>query len=138
MKPNENKLTPFITFCGQAKQAVEFYVQTFPNSKLISMDFFQAGDRGVEGEVLTAVFELNGQQFMAMDMEKEYCPPASWAISFLYSCRSDEEFNHLFESLSNNGTVLMGPEPVETSGSSLQKCAWITDAFQITWQLVVQ
>lgn len=138
MKPIENKITPFITFCGQAQQAVEFYVHTFPNSKIISLDTFQEGDRGVVGDVLTAVFELNGQQFMAMDMEKEYYPTTSWAISFFYHCETENEFDQLFASLSTNGTVLMGPDSVETSSSSLQKCAWVTDAYGVTWQLVYQ
>ena len=138
MKTNEPKVVPFITFCGQAKEAVEFYTQQFPNSQIISIAYFEKGDRGVEGEVLTAVFEINGLQFMAMDMEKEYCPQTSWATSFYYDCDSENEFDKLFEALAKDGTVLMGPEPVETSSSMIKKCAWITDRFNMTWQLIYQ
>lgn len=136
MTNKEPKITPFITFCGQAKEAVDFYVKTFPNSKLISIAYFEEGDRGVPGDVLTAVFELNGLQFMAMDMEREYCPQTSWATSFYYDCETEKEFDALFDALSYNGNVLMGPEPVETSSTVIRKCTWVTDRFNVTWQLI--
>jgi predicted 3-demethylubiquinone-9 3-methyltransferase (glyoxalase superfamily) len=130
---NSNKnISPFLSFCGTAEEAMNFYVSVFPSSKVISLTRISKEDRGEEGKVLTGIFELKGQQFMVMDMEKKYCPEFTWAISLFIDCAHEEEFHHLFTKLSEGGTVMMGPEAI----LDLRKVAWVTDKFGVTWQLV--
>lgn len=138
MKKEEPTIYPFITFCHQAESAIQFYTNTFPNSKLISITYVTEEDRGVKGDVLNATFELSGNTFMAMDMEEQYYPTPAWSISFLFNCSSEDEFNTLFNALSDGGNVLMGPESIETEQINIYKCAWVTDKYKVTWQLVYQ
>ncbi|EUJ33680.1 3-demethylubiquinone-9 3-methyltransferase [Listeria floridensis FSL S10-1187] len=128
----DSKITPFLTFSGDAEEAVTFYVSLFANGKLLSLTRFSEGERGEPGKVLNAEFELSGEKFMAMDMEEKYAVPFSWATSFLFKLDAEAEFDRLFEALSEGGTVMMGPEAV----GDFQKVAWITDRFGVTWQLV--
>ncbi len=87
----------------------------------------------VSGEYsLNGTFELRGQQFMVMDMEQQYCPQFSWAVSLLIDCDNEGQFDRYFGKLSDGGSVMMGPEPV----MNLRKVAWVTDKFGVTWQLV--
>lgn len=132
MDSSNQKITPFLTFCGNAEEAMNFYISVFPNSKTISLTKISKEDRGEEGKVLTGVFELKGQQFMVMDMEKEYCPEFTWAISLFIDCADEEEFDFLLTKLSEGGAVMMGPEAI----LDLRKVAWLTDKFGVTWQLV--
>ena len=129
---SNEKIIPFLTFCGTAEEAMNYYVSVFPNSKVISLTHISKEDRGEEGKVLTGIIELKGQQFMVMDMEKEYCPAFTWAISLYIDCRDEEEFDMLFTKLSDGGVVMMGPEAI----LNLRKVAWVTDKFGVTWQLV--
>lgn len=131
-----NSIIPFITFCGQTKEALQFYLETFPNSSIESITYITKDDRGVEGDVLNASFTLCNTPFMAMDMEKQYCPDPSWQTSFYLELDTEEEFDQLFIALSKEGNVLMGPEPITTDSISLRKCAWVTDKYQITWQII--
>lgn len=131
IKSNE-KISPFLTFCGNAEEAMNFYVSVFPNSKVISLTHTSKEDRGEEGKVLNGTFELKGQQFMVMDMEQQYCPEFTWAISLFIACADEFEFDLLFTKLAESGLVMMGPEPV----LNLRKVAWVTDKFGVTWQLV--
>jgi predicted 3-demethylubiquinone-9 3-methyltransferase (glyoxalase superfamily) len=132
MNISNQKISPFLTFCGNAEEAMNFYISVFPSSKVISLDYISKEDQGEEGKVLTGVFELKGQQFMVMDMEKQYCPEFTWAISLFINCSDEEEFDLLFTKLSEGGTVMMGPEAI----LNLRKVAWVTDKFGVTWQLV--
>ncbi|MFT8323354.1 MAG: VOC family protein [Bacillus sp. (in: firmicutes)] len=128
----KQRITPFLTFCGNAEEAMNYYISVFPNSKLLSLSHISKENRGEEGKVLNGLFELMGQQFMVMDMEKKYCPEFTWASSLLIDCKDQTEFNSLFLELSKHGTVMMGPEPI----LHFRQVAWVTDKFNITWQIV--
>lgn len=131
---NQNKATiiPFLTFSENAEEAVIFYTSTFPNSKITNMTKIGKDDRGEEGKILNASFELKGNHFMAMDIGKADAPEFSWGISLFISCEDSDEFDMIFDKLSENGFVRMGPEPIY----NLRKVAWVTDKFGVTWQLV--
>ncbi|MHB0859435.1 MAG: VOC family protein [Anaerolineae bacterium] len=126
------KISPFFTLCGNAEEAMRYYISIFPDSRMLSLTHFGKGDRGEEGKVLNGTFELMGKQFMVMDMEQQYCPESTWAVSLLVNCSQEAEFDRLFDGLSEGGSVMMGPEPVY----NLRKVSWVTDKFGVTWQLV--
>lgn len=53
-------ITPFLWFDTQAEEAMNYYASIFPRSKVISVNRAQ-------GKVMSAQFELEGQQFMALN-----------------------------------------------------------------------
>ena len=128
------EITPCITYTGSAEEAINYYVSIFPNSKIETIEYYKKGERGVEGKVSRAAFRLMDKLFMAFDMEESECPEHNWAISFYINCIDEIQFNSIFNKLSENGTVLMGPEAV----SMYRMAAWITDKYGITWQILLE
>jgi predicted 3-demethylubiquinone-9 3-methyltransferase (glyoxalase superfamily) len=112
------KITPFLWFNDKAEEAVSFYVSLFRNSKVVSIKRYPEGPleapmKGMEGKVLTAVFELEGQRFMALDGGPYFQP--SGAVSFFVECETQEEVDHFWTKLSEGG------EP------TAQQCGWLKD-----------
>jgi len=133
------KLIPFLTFNGQAKSAMEFYKSVFPNAEITrntpygeSSAMAKAGD---EEKILHGAIRIGDEEIIFLDMVGGFEAPAfAWSNSLLYDCESEEEFDLLFNSLSNDGNVMMGPESV----GDIRKCAWVVDKFGVTWQPVWQ
>ena len=128
------EIIPCITYTGCAEEAVNYYVSFFPNSKIETLEYYKPGERGVEGKVSKAAFRLMDKLFIAFDMEESECPAHNWAISFYINCIDEILFDNIFEKLSENGTVLMGPDAF----SIYRKAAWVTDKYGITWQLILE
>src|SRR5437868_9913520 len=70
------KITPFLWFDKNCEEAVNFYVSVFKDyghdANVVHIQRYPEGPlegpmKGMEGKVLTGVFELDGQQFMALD-----------------------------------------------------------------------
>ena len=114
------KITPFLWFDGQAEQAMNFYVGVFKNSKVLSVNRYGKGAPVPEGTVLTASFELDGQQFVALNGGPMY--KFSPATSFVVDCDTQEEVDYYWEKLGEGGTY--------------NRCAWLDDKFGVTWQIV--
>ncbi|MDD7794457.1 VOC family protein [Clostridium sp. 'White wine YQ'] len=134
MNDTNSPIIPFLTFSGNADEAMNFYVSIFPDSKILELTRVGENVKGEEGGVLHGSFEIKGQRFMAMDVDKSYHPDFTWAMSLYIDCVDEMEFNSLFKSLSHGGKVLMRPESVLT----LMSVAWVTDRFGVTWQLVLK
>ncbi|MFS7404354.1 VOC family protein [Carnobacterium maltaromaticum] len=132
MSEQTKKISTFLTFSGNAEKAMNLYVSLFEDAKVLSLTHFGEGDRGVVGQVMNGEFEINGQSFMVMDMEKQYAPELNWGVSIFVRCQDEAEFDRLFTTFSEGGSVMMGPEAV----NHLRKVAWVTDSFGITWQLI--
>ena len=60
------KITPFLWFDNNAEEAMNFYVSVFKNSKILRLQRFENAGPGGKGTVVTGTFELDGQQFMAL------------------------------------------------------------------------
>ncbi len=118
------KFTPFIWFQGDAEEAMNYYVSTFKNSKITHLERY-AGDQGIPGEkelkgkVLTAVFELDGQQLMCLDGGPQF--QMGGAISFVVEFDTQAELDKVWEKLIDGGKT--------------QQCGWVTDKFGVTWQV---
>jgi predicted 3-demethylubiquinone-9 3-methyltransferase (glyoxalase superfamily) len=70
---------------------------------------------------------------MFLDMGSEHpAPDFTWASSIYAECSDEAEFDAVFNALSQDGFVMMGPEAV----GEIRKCAWVTDKFGVTWQPV--
>ena len=91
------KITPFLWFNDQAEEAMNFYTAIFKNSKIGSVSRYGEGAPGQPGSVMTATFELNGQEFMALNGGPLFT--FTEAISFFVSCETQMEVDELWEKL---------------------------------------
>jgi predicted 3-demethylubiquinone-9 3-methyltransferase (glyoxalase superfamily) len=114
------KITTFLTYDDQAEEAVDHYTSIFGNSKVLSKSYYGDAGPGEKGQLMTASFELEGQEFVALNGG----PSFSFAqgISLLVTCENQEEVDELWEKLSAGGE----PGP----------CGWLTDKFGVSWQIV--
>jgi len=114
------KITPFLWFNGNAEEAMNFYVSVFKNSKILGVTRYGDAGPGPKGTVMTANFELNGQEFVALNGGPQYT--FSPAVSFVAHCESQQEVDELWSRLSEGGREDM--------------CGWVTDKYGLTWQVV--
>jgi len=126
-KTNENaeaapgqKITPMLWFNDNAEEAVNFYTSLFPNSKILSIERYGAGGPGPEGSVMTASFQIAGQQFVALNGGPHF--KFTEAISLVISCDSQEEVDRYWEKLTADG----GEE---------SQCGWLKDKYGLSWQV---
>lgn len=132
MNHKETTIVPFLTFPGTAIEAVEYYTSIFPNSRIIEITRIDNPEYGEVGKALNVTFELDGLKIFALDMKKEDVPEFNWSFTFYKECDTETLFHTLFNALSKNGNVLMGPEPL----MDFKLVTWVTDQFGLTWQLV--
>src|SRR5256885_6498395 len=112
------KVTPFISFDGQAEEAARFYVSLLPNSQIDRVTRSPMDTPGgAAGTVLLVEFTLAGSQFMALNT-----PGFSFteAVSFLIACADQAETDRLWAALTANG------------GSGIA-CGWLKDRRGVSW-----
>ena len=95
------KITPFLWFNDQAEEAMNFYTAIFKNSKIGSVSRYGEGGPGPQGSVMTATFQLDGQEFMALNGGPEF--PFTEAISLFVNCETQAEVDELWAKLSEGG-----------------------------------
>jgi predicted 3-demethylubiquinone-9 3-methyltransferase (glyoxalase superfamily) len=110
-----NKITPFLWFDNQAEEAMNFYVSVFKNSRVHSVT------PGPNGVAQSVTFELEGQQFMALNAGPQFT--FNEAISFFVDCRTQEEVDELWAKLTADG----GEESM---------CGWLKDKYGLSWQII--
>lgn len=136
MTRDKQKITPFLWFDNNAEEAVNFYISLFPNSKIESIQKYPEGSddpnmKAMEGKVLTAVFELEGYRFMALDGGQQF--KKTPAISFTVACKTEEEVDTLWNALSEGGDVLMELDKYPFS----EKYGWLNDKYGVSWQISI-
>ena len=135
MESNKQRLIPFLTFHGNAEEAMNFYESILPGARIESIVRYEKEHRGNIGKVMTGILSYMNQKIMFLDMIAEYeCPSFNWATSLYVDCNSTEEFDALFNGLSQGGIVMMKEEPF----MHFRKVAWITDKYGVTWQPVLE
>jgi predicted 3-demethylubiquinone-9 3-methyltransferase (glyoxalase superfamily) len=114
------KITPCLWFDTQAEEAATFYTSIFENSRILDVGHYgEAGPRPA-GMVMTVNFELDGQEFVALNGGPEFT--FDEAISFQVSCQTQEEVDEFWSRLSEGGEE--GP------------CGWLKDRYGLSWQIV--
>jgi len=114
------KITPFLWFDNQAEEAVKFYTSIFKNSKIVSIMRYGEAGPGPKGTVMTATFQLDGQEFVALNGGPHF--KFTEAISFVINCKRQEEVDHFWEKLSEGGEE--------------SRCGWLKDKYGVSWQVV--
>ena len=114
------KLTPCLWFDTQGEEAADFYTSVFANSRILDVSRYgEAGPRPA-GTVMTVSFELDGQQFLALNGGPQFV--FNEAISFQIDCRTQDEVDHYWDRLGEGGEA--GP------------CGWLKDRYGVSWQVV--
>lgn len=114
------KITPFLWFDNQAEEAAKFYVSIFNNSKITSISRYSEGAPVPAGTVMTVSFEIEGQQFTALNGGPLFT--FTEAISFVVHCQNQAEVDYYWEKLTNGGTEV--------------QCGWLKDKYGVSWQVV--
>jgi predicted 3-demethylubiquinone-9 3-methyltransferase (glyoxalase superfamily) len=114
------KISPFLWFDGQAEEAMNFYVSIFKNAKAGKVVRYGPGAPAPEGSAMTCTFQLDGQEFMALNGGPHF--KFSPAISFFVNCNTQQEVDELWEKLSMDGEK--------------QQCGWLKDKFGVSWQII--
>ena len=114
------KITPFLWFDGNADDAMNFYTSIFKNAKIGKVSRYGDAGPGPKGTVMTATFQLEGQEFMALNAGPQF--KFNEAISFFVNCKTQEEVDELWEKLSRGGQK--------------GRCGWLKDKFGLSWQII--
>lgn len=110
-----SKITPFLWFDNNAEEALNLYTSIFKNAKVHSVNRM-----GPDGPVMTASFELEGQEFIALNGGPHF--KFNEAVSFVVNCEGQEEVDYYWNKLTEGGTE--------------SQCGWLKDKFGLSWQIV--
>jgi predicted 3-demethylubiquinone-9 3-methyltransferase (glyoxalase superfamily) len=114
------KISPFLWFDTLAEEAARFYVSVFDNSRIGTVTRYGDAGPGPKGSAMTVAFELEGQQFIALNGGPHF--KFSEAISFSIDCKTQDEVDRYWNALT-------------TDGGSEQPCGWLKDKFGVSWQV---
>jgi predicted 3-demethylubiquinone-9 3-methyltransferase (glyoxalase superfamily) len=114
------KITPFLWFDGKAEEAANFYVSVFENAKILNVSRYPEDSPGPTGTVMTVEFELDGQEFIALNGGPQFT--FTPAISFSIDCTTQAEVDTFWERLSEGGRT--------------DQCGWLQDKYGLSWQVV--
>jgi len=110
------KITPFLWFDNNAEEALTLYTSIFKNSKVKNISRM-----GPDGPVITATFELEGQEFMVLNAGPMF--KFTEAVSFFVKCKNQEEVDYFWTKF------------IESGGEE-SKCGWLKDKFGLSWQII--
>ena len=125
------QIVPSLWFDAQTEEAINFYVAVFNgsphkrrDSRIISITRYEKGMEvpgadQMEGKVITAIFELNGQRFMALDGGPIF--KFNEAVSFYVECADQDEVDYFWKKLS--------------ADLESEQCGWLKDKFGLSWQI---
>jgi predicted 3-demethylubiquinone-9 3-methyltransferase (glyoxalase superfamily) len=114
------KITPFLWFNNNLEEAMNLYVSLFKNSKIVSVNRSGEAGPGPKDAMMSATFELDGQQFLALNGGPHFT--FTPAISMFVNCETQDEIDELWEKLS--------------AGGEKSRCGWLKDKFGLSWQIV--
>ena len=113
------KIIPCLWFDGKAEEAMNFYASIVPNSKVLSVVRVGDAGPGPKGSVLTANFQLQGVEFLALNGGPQF--KFTEAVSFIIYCETQEEVDRYWEKLSEGGRK--------------DQCGWLKDKYGLSWQI---
>ncbi len=114
------KIVTFLWFNDNAEEAMNFYVSIFKNSKVVGVTRYGDAGPGPKGKVMTATFQLAGQEFYALNGGPHF--KFTEAISLFVNCETQQEVDELWEKLS--------------AGGQQSQCGWLKDKYGLSWQIV--
>ncbi|OBS12490.1 hypothetical protein ATE49_04510 [Elizabethkingia miricola] len=125
----EQRLVPTLMFMhqnnGKAMEAMEFYTNTFPDSKIEGiLKYKDGGENGENPEnVQHAQFIINNYMLSCMDSSFDHKFDFNEGISLVMMTNDQKETDHLWNTLISGG----GRESM---------CGWLKDRYGVSWQIV--
>ncbi len=113
------KIIPHLWFDTEAKEAAEYYVSIFPDSKITNVTVIENTS---SGDAMTVSFELSGNPFMAISAGPLFTFNES--VSFIVQCDTQDEIDYYWSKLTKGG------DP------KAQQCGWLKDKYGLSWQVV--
>jgi len=113
-------ITPWLWFDTEGEEAATFYTSVFPNSKITEVTRYGSAGPRPEGTAMTVSFELDGQQFVALNGGPEF--DFNESISLKVDCQDQAEVDHYWSRLSDGGQESV--------------CGWLKDRYGLSWQIV--
>ena len=121
-----NRVRICLWFDTQAEEAARYYTGIFKDSKLGVIARYPEAGQEIHGKpagsVMTVEFELNGQQFIALNGGPEFT--FNEAVSIEITCKDQAELDYYWERLGEGG------DP------AAQVCGWLKDKYGLSWQVV--
>lgn len=114
------KIIPYLWFDRQAEEAVAFYTGLFKNSKILEVTRYGEDMPMPAGTILTIAFELDGQQFVALNGGPQF--QFTEAISLFVNCKTQAEVDELWAKFTEEGEESM--------------CGWLKDKYGVSWQII--
>jgi len=114
------KITPFLWFNSNAEEAANFYASVFKNSKVKAVTRYSGAGPGPKGSVMTVSFELDGQEFTALNGGPQFT--FTEAVSFVVHCDTQQDVDYYWDKL--------------TAGGQESQCGWLKDKYGLSWQIV--
>jgi predicted 3-demethylubiquinone-9 3-methyltransferase (glyoxalase superfamily) len=114
------KIRPCLWFDTEGEDAAKFYTSIFPNSRIVDVSRYGSAGPRPEGTVMQVTFELEGQQFLALNGGPNFT--FNEAISLEVDCETQEEVDKYWNALTDGGEE--GP------------CGWLKDRYGVSWQIV--
>jgi predicted 3-demethylubiquinone-9 3-methyltransferase (glyoxalase superfamily) len=124
--PSTQRIAPCLWFEDQAEEAARFYTGIFKNSKIGKISRYGEAGREIHrrppGSVMTVAFELDGQEFTALNGGPVF--KFNEAISLQVNCKDQKEVDYYWEKLGEGGD------------ERAQQCGWLKDKYGVSWQVV--
>jgi predicted 3-demethylubiquinone-9 3-methyltransferase (glyoxalase superfamily) len=114
------KITPCLWFDNNAEEAINYYLSIFKDAKLLEVSRYGEGAPLPAGTMLTGIFQLEGQRFMALNGGPMF--KFNEAISMSVDVGTQEELDYYWDRL--------------LEGGAKQQCGWLKDKFGLSWQIV--
>ena len=116
------QITTCLWFNNNAREAAEYYVRIFPNSRMLTNWVTPVETPGNQPQTeVTVEFEIFGQKFIALNGGPIFTH--SEAVSFVIHCKDQQEVDHYWNLLI-------------TDGGQPSQCGWLKDKFGVSWQVV--
>jgi predicted 3-demethylubiquinone-9 3-methyltransferase (glyoxalase superfamily) len=113
----QHRITPHLWYDKEAKEAAEFYVSVFPDSRITNVITLH---NTPSGGVDCVYFELFGQPFQAISAGPLF--KFNESISFMVICEDQAEMDRYWDKLS--------------ADPASEQCGWLKDKFGLSWQIV--
>lgn len=125
----QKPISPHLWFVNNnAEEAMNYYVSVFPNSRIVEINYYPDNGEDIDehlsnmkGKVLTGIFELNGQRFLALDGGNQGFDFNN-AISFVLECKDQAELDRYWSKLSAHPDA--------------EQCGWCKDKYNLSWQII--
>ena len=113
------RITTFLWYDKEAEAAAKFYCSIFNNSKILKTARYGDAGPGPKGSVMTIQFQLDGQEFIALNGGPQF--KFTEAISLSIACKDQKEVDHFWNRLSEGGQQV--------------QCGWLKDKYGLSWQV---